>query len=80
MVMIFVGANYTCTFLLLLGNIILLAKVLLHILVVVFRMNYEKDENTARHTKPGETFAEVTNADCQRQLIGYSITNPINQR
>ena len=49
MVMIFVGANYTCTFLLLLGNIILLAKVLLHILVVVFRMNSEKDENTARH-------------------------------
>ena len=49
MVMIFVGSNYTCTFLLLLGNIILLAEVLLHILVVVFRMNYEKDENTARH-------------------------------
>ena len=54
MVMIFVGSNYTCTFLLLLGNIILLAEVLLHVLVVVFRMNYEKDENTARHTKPAK--------------------------
>ena len=50
----YLGANYTCTFLLLLGNMILLAKVLLHILVVVFRMNYEKDENTARHTKPAK--------------------------